>query len=579
MAVATGAFSAEEQWRRLATEDFIIVSNASEKDVAEFAVGYAGFRQAFRSFFVGPGQQLPATTILLFRKASEYEARVAVATCAESRTICSSAEYDGHPFLSLAVDGDRKEALRTAFEFDTFWGLGRLGYGAPLWASQGAGGVFSTLEIKNGYCTVGIRPGPFPSFRKEELHWPHFFEITTASPEYAGPYAQGRFHSQAWALMHWVLLEEGSASERLSALCRAARENGGMQGVLLTMKVSENELTDAIVRHFKAVSTRRIPFDEPRLRAGFKMETVSAAQGRALAARLAYLSGKLNEGDKDLEIAKGIAPNSPEVLEVQALRELKAGTNDAGLDLCRRAVAAGSRSPDIHLALAEARLSDTLSASATVATRERQMDEVLAEIRKTLELEPGYTRAYLLLGRAFCIAPTAHPEWVAELSKGITEDSAAAILREQRLILCQRLKMEEQVLQDAEYLAMRPDLSVMAHRKYEELWLRGTIERDLFKVDSLVQEGRFADARSYLETAKTSRVGKRVPAGYARIALFIAEQEDWVGLSALRRAERWDDLDRAAREFLETFPKSKHAAEVQALQKEAEAHTVPSSGT
>src|SRR5581483_651813 len=64
-------------------------------------------------------------------------------------------EEDNRAVLALAVDGDRYEALKNTFLFDTMFMLPRVGVNTPLWIRQGTGEVLSTLELSKGQCVVG----------------------------------------------------------------------------------------------------------------------------------------------------------------------------------------------------------------------------------------------------------------------------------------------------------------------------------------------------------------------------------------------------------------------------------------
>jgi hypothetical protein len=56
----------------LETQDFVIVSDANPKDIAEFAVGYSAFRHAFRQLFV-PSGRLPRAQVILFRREQPFD--------------------------------------------------------------------------------------------------------------------------------------------------------------------------------------------------------------------------------------------------------------------------------------------------------------------------------------------------------------------------------------------------------------------------------------------------------------------------------------------------------------------------
>ena len=63
LAIASLASAADPAWLRLRSSDFTIYSDASRKELEEFAVTYAAFRQVSRDVLLKPGQMPPPSTI------------------------------------------------------------------------------------------------------------------------------------------------------------------------------------------------------------------------------------------------------------------------------------------------------------------------------------------------------------------------------------------------------------------------------------------------------------------------------------------------------------------------------------
>lgn len=570
--LATGAAGAPK-WLRLETEDFVIISDAYERDIADFAAGYSGYRYAFRTLFLADGRRQPRSVILLFRRASDFEDRVPEQKDARSRTVCHGGEVDGGAFLSLAVEGDREAALQIAYEFETIWGLRRVGYSIPLWMSQGAGEVLSTLDMRKGRCILGRpREGFESQIGFDSLSWKKFFGVNAGSSEYSGQSARGRFHAQAWALMHWVLFLDEETRPRFQALALALRGHTAPEAIELTQGVKLDDLSRAVNRHLRRFEPRQLPFDEAAVRAAYRITPATEAEARTWLANLAADADRPADADRELQIAQKLAPEAPYVQEALARRELREGRVDSAAEYYRRAIAAGSVNPRAYVISAMAHLNESSSAGVDYSgAGGRNVEVALAEIRHALELDPGSFEAYKQLGRAFYLAPVAAPEGPDELARGITDDPRTLVIREYRAGLLQRLKRTDEYLGELQAIVTHPDVPPHLVKRLEGRWLKGVFERDVAKVNDLVAKRDFPAAKAFVEAARQEPAALRLDAEYAELSTYVLEQEAWVALRKLNQEERWTEVAEAAQRYLDTFPRTKRLAAVQKMRDDSKA--------
>lgn len=577
MLVSTASLSAAPRWLRLETEDFVIVSDARESDIVEFAAGYSGYRYAFRRLFLPDGKRVPRSQILLFRHGSDFESRVPQPKDGRSRTICHGGDLDGGAFLALAVDGDREAALKIAYEFETIWGLRRSGYNIPLWMSQGAGEVLCSLQMRKGKCIVGERPTGFDEIGASALRWPRFFDVNTGSAEYSGREAKGVFHEQAWALMHWILLRDEETLSRFQALADAVHAQPSSEAVQSVMQVKTDELTKTINRHLFGFQTRKIDFDEAAVRASYRIVPATEAEAHALLANLAAESDRPVEADRELQIAQKLAPDAPYVQEALARREMRERRVNEAAVFYRRAIEAGSTNPRAYVISAMARLNESSSGGVDYSGGGgRNVEVALGDLRHALELDPGNTEAYQQLGRAFFLAPTPSAAGLDELARGVTDDPKTLSVLEYRAALLQRLKRTDEYLDQLQAIVTHPDAPPQTVQRLEKRWLKGVLDRDIAKMNALVAKHEFAEAAAFVEAERKTPAGERLQGEYEQMAEYVGEQSSWVALRRLRQEQHWAEAAEAAQKYLDVYPKSKRLAAVEKLRDEARQHLASS---
>ena len=152
---ALPAHGAKPVWLKLESKEFVIYSDANEKDVVQSALRYAAYRRVFDELFVPVGGALPTTKLILFRSEKAFRAHTPSDTPSHINLTNFSTEVDGTPLSTFALSSDPAHALQLTCEFETIWGLKLLGYHAPVWMSQGAGEILSEVEIKSDQIVMG----------------------------------------------------------------------------------------------------------------------------------------------------------------------------------------------------------------------------------------------------------------------------------------------------------------------------------------------------------------------------------------------------------------------------------------
>lgn len=555
------------KWTKLQTADVVVYSDASEKDVVEFTIQYTAFRKVFREMFPSDRHPPPAT-VLLFRRLSGLHDYLKPDRNSDSRTVAFTTEVDGDALIAIAVDSDRKEMMRMTIEFDTVWQLGRVGYFLPIWMSQGAGEVLSSLEVKKTSCVIGDGPAAYADqwLDYDALKWSKLFNVSRGSKEYSGPEATGHFHAQAWAVMHCVLLDRDSGPEEFRTLAGKLRETEGLKAVEDAFGVPEKGINDYLLKHFqKKRTTREFPFDSGALRSQLHAVPAPEAEVRVQLANLLFATKASDGGATELATAQSQAPDSAAVNEALARRALFEGDRDRAARLYRKAIDAGSTSSMAYLRSAEQRLNDNGGGMDRAGDGSPEVEKAIGEIRKALTLDPGSNEGYRLLGRAFFVRTKLAPEDVEELSHGVGNGEGGQTARYYRALLYSRLGQRDQFGADLRKVVSDRETPERLRRV-----ARDQLEDEIFRytskaVESLVQEKKYDEARELIGKALQDEAAEGAAAKFEQMAAWVSETQDVRKVQSLYNERKWGAFEKEATAFLEKYPKSRVMADIRRL--------------
>lgn len=482
-------------WLKLQAPEFVIYSDAPEKQVIECALRYSAFRRAFAELFLAPGHPLPPSSLLLFHKEKSFHAVTPPATEKNTKSVNFSCEVDGTPLSTFALAGDRDRALELTFEFETIWSLRRIGHFVPVWMSQGAGEVLSTVTLEKGKCLVGEDTGH--SF-DDSFEWPRFFEINESSKAYRESGEElSQFLGQAWGLMHWILLSEGDSRSRFEALEQHLRTTSALEAVTAVMQTPAAQLSKTIRRH--PTRAREIAFPETAIQAAFRVSPAPEAEVLVLTANLLCATDRVAEGNAELDRARALSPDLALVKEAWARRMLRESRPRDAVQLYREAIDAGSRDFAAYYLSAANRLDDNMT-NGTDRPGEGGLEALKAvvELHRALEFNPGNLECFRLLGRAYYVAPDCGQPQLDELAEAATAGTPGQVVRYYRALLCARLQRREECAADFRTILADADISPQLRRAAGQQFVHSLLSLDAARVEKLARAQDYAAAFAVL---------------------------------------------------------------------------------
>jgi tetratricopeptide (TPR) repeat protein len=399
---------AKETWIRVRSKHFLLIGNASEREIRRAAIKLEQFREVFSRLFASINLNSPApTTVIVFKNDSAYRPFKPLYQGKPSNVAGTFQSGEAVNYITLAADRRPESPYATIFhEYVHLLTKDNL-RASPLWLNEGLAEYYSTFEVADGDRKVWLGK-PLPE-RIYSLREGNLFPLRTLfavgydSPHYNEQGKQNIFYAQSWALVHYLL--HGQRGQRRAQLqhyltllaAGASAEESFQQAFQTDYGTMERELEDYIRRHLYPVRVftlgRRLEFD-----AGLEVAVLSEAEAQFYLGDLLRHSQRLAEAEGYLQRAialdaeLGAAYASLGMLRVRQKRFAEARRH------LQRAVAAKAQSYLAHYYYAYALSRESMGEDQRVAYYEPEAAETMrAELRKAIELEPNFPESYHLL--------------------------------------------------------------------------------------------------------------------------------------------------------------------------------------
>jgi tetratricopeptide (TPR) repeat protein len=431
-------------WKRLQSEHFIAVGDASESQLRDSLMQLEQFRSALVTIFPHLSLESPVPTVLVLFKSPASMAKFRPRD-ARGRVRENVAGYfNKRAYLNrmvTAVIPDREAMFEVLQHEYTHYVMRLSGRDIPSWIDEGLAEFYGTF--KSADRTSGLLGSP-PKWRvrtigsgEYQLPFDEFFTSEGVSRTFRSQTQTQRFYSMAWGLVHYMLVGDraGQLGVYLNAVQRGASPQEAFQE---TFKVSYGALQlelSAYLRRFK-IPARRLALPptaaasnpvermtevsalqtqaelllelgaddeaEPILRKALALDAAHVDARRALA----MLRWQRQQPDDALMTIRTLAAEAPKNFATQLLHASYSnyqGEYETAMRAADAAIGINKLSPDAWF---------SLSVSASALGREAQASGAMMNVQK-LYRDPDWYRS------------RAHILWSAGNHAGVTRDVEA----------------------------------------------------------------------------------------------------------------------------------------------------------
>ena len=417
--------AAKDTWVSVRTKNFLLLGNASEKEIRRVGLKLEQFREAFTYIFPNIRFNTPVpTTVIVFRSDSSY------APFKPGPNIAGyfqSGQDVNYITLTTEVRG-AQDPFNVIFHEYTHLLVNNTFSNAPVWFNEGLAEYYSTFSITDDQKVVlGIPIASHVYQLRENKMLPlkTLFEVDQKSPYYNERNKQTIFYAQSWALMHYLIVGKTSGQVEqlgkflISLGSKVPIEQAFQQAFGVPFEKMEKDLRDYVgLNRYYSVTGH---FDK-------KLEVDVAAQATPLteAEVQAYLGDLLlhshrKEAYTYLENAVKLDPNLAMAHTSLGMAYFREGKVDEAHASLERAVSLNSQNYLAHYYYAFTLSRSGPNGGPTVAGYPA---DVAAKIREHLEkaiaLRPDYPESYSLLAFISLVTGKGIDESIASLKKMLT---------------------------------------------------------------------------------------------------------------------------------------------------------------
>jgi tetratricopeptide (TPR) repeat protein len=389
------ARAAQEAWLEVRSPNFIVVSNADEKQARRIADQLERMRAVFETLYPEPnsGPELPIVTLALRDKKSfqtlEPESYLAKGQLDLAGLFLAVPDKN---YILLRLDAQGEHPYATIYHEYTHFRVRKNSDWLPLWVNEGLAEFFQNTDIVGKDVYLG-KPNPddIEYLRQNSLlPLTTLFKVDQNSPYYHEEQKGSVFYAESWALVHYLQIKDfPTHAHRLADYLQLVSQNvdsvTAAQQAFGDLNQLKRELDlyvgQAIFLEFKAAVP--INVDDTT----FEVHALTLPQANAARADFLAYEKRTKDAHALLDSILHDDPNNMQAHETMGYLSFLEGNIPAAQDWYGQAVKLGSESYLAHYYFASMSMRDSnLSAENAAA--------VEASLRSAIKLNPSFAPPY-----------------------------------------------------------------------------------------------------------------------------------------------------------------------------------------
>ena len=375
--------------------NFVIVSDAGEKQARKFAIQFEQIREVFRqSLVVANAHPSPVITVLAAKDETtmrellpEYweKGRSHVAGIFEHQMEmwCAAVQIDApgdNPYHTMYLE--YYHSLTTPFY-----------PGLPLWLAEGLADFYGNTVVAGEYTTTG-RPDPnliYELRNSRPIPLDVLFKVDQKSPYYTQEGKTSIFYAESWALTHYLMVGDREAHRPMLKAYPDELSNGASQDQAAAKAFGDpRKLQETLMSYISRFSFVALQMKSPPKVSESQLTSrpLSEAEAETHRAGLFLLRGRTADAKPMLEDALKSDPHNALAHEYLALADFYGGQREEAGSEASKAIAL---EPNAGMARY---LRASLTFREGLATGNRQIEE---DLRAAVASMPNFGPSYALL--------------------------------------------------------------------------------------------------------------------------------------------------------------------------------------
>ena len=428
LVVPVCAREAAQQWASVQSKNFLLVGNASERDIRKVAARLEQFREAFvRLLSVEHFDSSVPMTVMVFKTDESYrpfEPLYQGQPAGVAGFFQSSQDVD---YITFSVDPKHVRNADALAYHEYVHLLVRNSFrNAPLWFNEGLAEYYSTFELSDGNkrVTLGLPISRRVQTLRERELLPveMLLGIDADSTYYNEQDKRNLFYAESWALVHYLLSgpRRAQLSIYLDLLAKGLTVEDAFQKAFQTNFAGMDDELRQYIRLNK-YPQQRITFDR-RVEFDTLMQSSLLTEGQAqfYLGDLLLHTNRLEAAEAYLQKAVALDPNLAAANASLGVLRLRQNRFEEATQHLERA-SAESSSYLIHYyyayVLSHEGMGSDNSIEGYYETEKAQL--MRAELKKAIDLAPTFAEAYRLLAFINLVRDEYLEESIALLKKAI----------------------------------------------------------------------------------------------------------------------------------------------------------------
>ena len=479
----SSASSGKETWLRVRSKHFLLVGNASEKDIRKVGVRLEQFRDVFSRIFTrSKANSAIPITVIVFKNDGAFKPYKPLYQ-GKPATVTGYFQ-SGEDVNYIALTSEFRETNPYAVIFHEYVHALTSDNSRPLppWLSEGIAEYYSSFEVEGDEKKVSlgkvIANHVFYLREQKLLPLQRLFAVDRGSPEYNERERQGVFYAQSWALVHYLLL--GNESKRqpqllrfVNALAAGAPIDDSFKQIFQTEYATlEKELKDYIGRNSYPYQTltfnEKLSFD-----ADLQTAPLTEAETQYYLGDMLCRIQRRDEGEEYLKRAVALDPKLAPARASLGISSLRRNQFAEARQHLEQAVAANSQNHLAHYYYAYTLYREIFSEGQLVTSLpEDRVKMMKAALDSAMQLAPEFPETYNLLGFIYMATGENLGAGVNALKKAIAiapgrEDYAMTLA--QLYLRQEKFAEARQALEPLARGAERPDIRSRAESLLETI--------------------------------------------------------------------------------------------------------------
>lgn len=386
-----------ESWVEVRSPNFIVVSNAGEKQARKTALQFEEIRQVFRqSLKVASSHPSPVITIIAAKDNNTMKVLL------PEDYVKGHAHHAGYfvdrmniYFAVVNVGPDSANAFETLYH--EYYHSVTVPYfpNLPLWVAEGLAEFYGHTRIDEKSAGMGEPDANLLAELRSEplIPLPALFSADQSSPYYNEDHKTSIFYAESWALTHYLMVGDREAHRpAFIAYLRAIDEGKSQQDAAAEAFGDLNKLQSALMNYLRSAAFYyiRVPVVTDVRDTDLKVRPISEAEAEAYEAGFAVIRGRTKDGEQMLHQVLSTDAKIPLAYEYLAISQFLDGDHDGALKSASAAI-----DLDPNNAITRFLYAQLASMGGGLMSGSPQIED---NLRKAIALNPNLSPAYALLG-------------------------------------------------------------------------------------------------------------------------------------------------------------------------------------